>query len=113
MNSDKSLGKAAMDKMDGFGGIIGYQYTSNGQTNIPYVQLQKAWKLLDTASCQDLTDEQVQAYKPTNWDEAKLGTWSGSAAWTARTMSPVHMSLSLPALSGRATKRARASGLGC
>ena len=75
MNSDKSLGKAAMDKMDGFGGIIGYQYTSNGQTNIPYVQLQKAWKLLDTASCQDLTDEQVQAYKPTNWDEAKLGTW--------------------------------------
>ena len=65
MNSDKPLGKAALDKMDGFGGIVGYQYTTNGQTNIHYSQLQKSWKMLDGASCQNLSEEQVQAFKPT------------------------------------------------
>ncbi|MDI3283329.1 hypothetical protein [Polyangium sp. 15x6] len=75
MNADKPLGRAALDKMDGFGGIIGYQYTSNGSANIHYSQLQRTWKMLDAQSCTALTEEQVQRLKPADWDEGRLGKW--------------------------------------
>lgn len=76
MKASKGLGKAVLDKMDGFGGIVGYQYTTNGNANIHYSQLQKSWKLIDTASCTTLTEEQAQARRPSDWNEARDGKWS-------------------------------------
>jgi hypothetical protein len=75
MNADKALGRAALDKMDGFGGIIGYQYTANGTTGIHYSQLQKSWKMLDAASCTSLSEEQVQRLRPSDWNDARDGKW--------------------------------------
>lgn len=75
-NSNRPLGKAVLDKMDGFGGIIGYQYTSNGSANIHYSQLQKNWKLIDPASCVTLSEEEVQKRKPATWNDARDGKWS-------------------------------------
>lgn len=75
-NSNRPLGKAVLDKMDGFGGIIGYQYTSNGNTNIHYSQLQKNWKLIDPASCTTLTEDEVQKRKPATWNDARDGKWN-------------------------------------
>jgi len=75
MNSDKPLGRAALDKMDGFGGIVGYQYTSNGSASIHYSSLQRTWKMLDANSCISLSEEQVQALRPSDWDDARMGKW--------------------------------------
>lgn len=75
MKSNKSLGRAALDKMDGFGGIVGYQYTSNGSAPIHYSQLQRSWKLLDSQSCTSLSDADVQARRPADWNEARDGKW--------------------------------------
>ena len=75
MRSNKSLGRAVLDKMDGFGGIVGYQYTSNGNTPIHYSMLQKNWKLIDATSCTTLTDEEVQSRRPSDWNEARDGKW--------------------------------------
>lgn len=78
MKSSKSLGKAVLDKMDGFGGIVGYQYTSNGDSNtgsIHYSQLQSRWKLINSASCTALTEEEVQRRRPSDWNDARDGKW--------------------------------------
>ncbi len=75
MRSNKNLGRAVLDKMDGFGGIVGYQYTSNGSAPIHYSMLQKNWKLIDPTSCTTLTDEEVQRRRPSDWNELRDGKW--------------------------------------
>lgn len=67
----KPLGDASLDKMDSFGGLLGFLYTSNGGSLIHYSQLAHKWKLIQ--NCQPIAD--VNAYKPLNWDEAKQGVW--------------------------------------
>jgi hypothetical protein len=75
MQSSKTIGRAALAKMDGFGGIVGYQYDGAAGTPIHYSQLQKDWKLINAASCQNLTEEQVMTLKPQTWDERVFGKW--------------------------------------
>ncbi|MBK9259414.1 MAG: hypothetical protein IPM54_06205 [Polyangiaceae bacterium] len=74
-NSNRPLGRAALNKMDGFGGIVGYQYTNNGSANIHYSQLQRHWKLIDPATCTTLSADEVQKRKPATWNEARDGKW--------------------------------------
>lgn len=66
----KSLGKAALDKIDQFGGLLGIQYTTNGSTPIHYSQLQDKWKLISDCVAVD-----PQLFKPKSWNDETQGTW--------------------------------------
>jgi hypothetical protein len=72
-------GKGVINKLDNFGGILGFQYEVGpsdlqGQLKqIHYSQLQNEFQLIK--DCADLTDDQVQAYKPASWSDDKDGTW--------------------------------------
>lgn len=70
----KARGKAVLDKMDGFGGLLGIQFTSNGQANIHYSALaaKKNWDLIPT--CAPVADPMV--FKPKGWNEERDGAWS-------------------------------------
>ena len=67
----KPIGNAALDKMDSFGGLLGFLYTSNGSSLIHYSQLAHKWNLIQ--NCQPVAD--VNVYKPLDWDETKQGVW--------------------------------------
>lgn len=69
-SAKKSLGKAALDKMDQFGGLLGFQYTTNGSTQIHYSQLNDKWKLIS-----DCAPVDPQVWKPKSWNEETQGVW--------------------------------------
>jgi hypothetical protein len=71
-SSKKSLGKAVLDKMDQFGGLLGIQYTTNGQQVVHYSKLQDAWNLIQ--NCQPIADPTV--FKPKSWNDERDGAWS-------------------------------------
>jgi hypothetical protein len=60
------------DKLDNFGGIIGFTY-DNGN----YSMLQMLYNLIDPATCVTYPDEATvaAAFKPSRWDDAVDGTW--------------------------------------
>jgi hypothetical protein len=66
----KGLGKAALDKIDQFGGLLGIQYTSNGSTQIHYSQVADKWKLISNCVAVD-----PQVFKPKSWNDETDGTW--------------------------------------
>jgi hypothetical protein len=66
----KALGKAALEKIDQFGGLLGIQYTTNGSTPIHYTQLQDKWKLIS-----DCVEVDPQVFKPRGWNEEVDGVW--------------------------------------
>ena len=63
--------------MDNFGGILGYLYQDapsdfpNDNHNIHYSELNRVYNLIN--DCQPIDPE---AFRPTFWDEEKMGTWS-------------------------------------
>lgn len=67
-------GAGVIDKMDDFGGILGFQYQAmvNGElAQVHYSQLQKNYELI-----KDCIEVDPQLYKPANWNEARDGVWS-------------------------------------
>jgi hypothetical protein len=70
--SRRSLGM--LDKMDGFGGIVGIQPTigdgSGGTTDIHYSELQNRYQLI--SNCREVDP---QDYKPATWNEARDGAF--------------------------------------
>lgn len=78
-----AVGGAMLDKMDSFGGLLGFlyqnpDYDDNQQFNINtnnyqlhYSQLVHSWKLMN--NCRPIED--VNVYKPLDWDDATKGTW--------------------------------------
>lgn len=79
-------GTGIIKKMDNFGGILGisyevgqseYQGTEDtcygGSCTLHYSQLQNSYKLI--TGCVELSDEEVQKFKPALWDGEKYGQW--------------------------------------
>ncbi|MBL8952767.1 MAG: zinc-dependent metalloprotease, partial [Myxococcaceae bacterium] len=71
------VGLAATDKMDSFGGILGFAPVvgtgdpMNPTEDIHYSQMQAAYGLI-----RDCKDVDVNKFKPSAWDESKNGIWS-------------------------------------
>lgn len=66
-------GAGVLDKMDGFGGLLGWQYVIGGiqgTTNIHYSQLQRNFQLI-----KDCVEVDPQTYKPARWNEERDGAW--------------------------------------
>lgn len=66
-------GAAALSQQDNFGGIVGFRYSTDGDTGqneIHYSQLNRHFDLI--RDCQPVNPED---FKPANWDEARLGAW--------------------------------------
>ena len=74
LNSGTNRDKGILAKMDGFGGILGYDWDINtgGQFNIElhYSQLNGFYDLI-----QDCQEVDVEAFKPSDWDEEINGKW--------------------------------------
>jgi len=70
------VGVAAADKMDSFGGILGFRpVVGTGDpmdrtADIHYSEMQKEYGLINNC-----TDVDVAKFKPSSWDEAKNGVW--------------------------------------
>ncbi|MCK6548942.1 hypothetical protein L6R52_24065, partial [Myxococcota bacterium] len=67
-------GTAMLAKADGFGGILGFTWSTDGDTNehaIHYSQLQKHFDLI--SGCRDVDPNLL---RPEAWSDAKSGTWS-------------------------------------
>lgn len=75
-HADQPLGLASLEITDGFGGIIGMQYTKNGGSQpediIHYSQLQKVYKLIDPASCHPVNPD---AFRPASWNAERDGNF--------------------------------------
>ena len=66
-------GAAMLAKADNFGGIIGYQWSTNGSSfegGIHYSQLDHHFDLI-----RDCHEVDPDAFRPADWDEAELGRW--------------------------------------
>lgn len=72
-NPKSRAGRIALNKMDTFGGLTGWQYAvdATGNSIVHYSQLQKEAQLIS-----DCHEVDVAAFKPKNWNEAAYGTWS-------------------------------------
>ncbi len=72
-NGKSRAGHIALNKLNSFGGLTGWQYGTDttGQSTVHYSQLQKEAKLIS-----DCHEVDVAAFTPANWNEAKYGTWS-------------------------------------
>jgi len=64
-------GRAMMDKMDNFGGILGIQHSLDGE-NFNYSQLQKNYGLIH--DCQVV--QRASDFKPAGWNQERDGNWS-------------------------------------
>jgi hypothetical protein len=68
-------GAGALEKLDNFGGILGFRPTigtgGSATKRIHYSQLQKGYKLI--AGCAEVDPLN---FKPASWDEALMGKWS-------------------------------------
>ena len=65
-NTARSNG--ALAKMDGFGGLVGWDYQNVNH----YSELDKSYDMLKPGSCKTVN---VADFKPVVWDEATLGVW--------------------------------------
>ncbi|MBI5500351.1 MAG: hypothetical protein HY907_08915 [Deltaproteobacteria bacterium] len=70
-------GRAMLDKMDNFGGIIGIRWSlpddvATSNDDFHYSQLQA--KIGMISDCRDVDDPEL--WKPEDWDDAKGGAWS-------------------------------------
>lgn len=65
-------GAGVLDKLDGFGGILGFQYqgTAGQQGTIHYSQLQKNYQLI-----KDCVAVDPQLFKPASWNTERDGAW--------------------------------------
>lgn len=72
-NDGSPAGQIALQKLNDFGGLVGWQYATEpgGQGVVHYSQLQNQASLISKCHAVD-----VEAFRPANWDEQKLGTWS-------------------------------------
>jgi len=76
--ADQPRGLGVLDKMDGFGGLLGFKYVVGDQTpqdptatrDIHYSQLQKEYQLI-----QDCKQVDTSLFKPAAWDESLMGKW--------------------------------------
>ena len=66
----KARSKWMLEKMDNFGGLLGFRPQYDGAP-IHYSQYQKNYDLI--SGCADVTD--VNAWRPASWDEAAQGVW--------------------------------------
>lgn len=72
-NPSTRAGKIALHKLNSFGGLVGWQYSTDtsGNSNVHYSQLQK-----EAALISDCHEVDVSAFAPKNWNTAKYGNWS-------------------------------------
>lgn len=71
MKSNRNLGKGSLAATDNFGGILGISFTTNGQTDMHYSQLNARYKLIN-----DCKQIDAQQWKPARWNTEKDGEWS-------------------------------------
>jgi len=71
IKASDSSGKAAIGHQSEFGGILGLSYTSDGQTDIHYSQLDAKLNLI--SNCKPVSE---QNFKPVTWDDSMDGTWN-------------------------------------
>lgn len=73
MNPKSRAGHIALNKLNDFGGLTGWQYATDAQSRntVHYSQLQKEASLIS-----DCREVDVTAFTPKNWNKEKYGTWS-------------------------------------